>query len=78
MIVQSVLIPKKMSLDEAHKWLKKNNYKLKFYGKSVDITNGYYRFRQHRPLNDYEKKKGSFYVTYKLSNGIKLILMSMK
>jgi hypothetical protein len=75
MNVQSVVIPKKnFSLSQAKKWIKDNNYKLTFYGKPVDLTVGFYRFRQMAPSN-FDKKT---YKTKVLKNGILLIIGKLK
>ena len=67
MVLQSVLIPKsKFTLKEAKKWIREHGYKESFYGKDVDITEKFYRFRQAAP------KHGEYYVK-KLSNGVELI-----
>lgn len=69
MDVQSVLIPKsKYTLSEANKWINKNNLKKTFYGKPVDITNNFYRFRQKKP------NRNMSYVSKRIKNGIILIL----
>lgn len=75
MQTQSVVIPKKdFSLNEAKKWIKENGYKLTFYGKPVDITVGFYRFRQMAPSR-FDKKS---YKTKVLKNGILLIIGKIK
>lgn len=53
--IQSVLIPKidqngkPRNLNDAKKWIKDHNFKLTYYGKGVDITPNFYRFRQLSP-----------------------------
>jgi len=75
MEVQSVVIPKKkFTLKQSDKWIKDNGYKLTFYKKPVDITVGFYRYRQKAPSRFNPKK----YKTKVLKNGILLILGIMK
>ncbi len=75
MIVQSVVIPKKkFTLKQSEKWIKDNGYKLSFYGKPVDLTVGFYRYRQAAPSR-FNKDK---YKTKVLKNGILLILGELK
>ena len=70
MPIQSVLIPrKKYTLTEAKKWIRDNNFKETFYGKKPDITEGFYRFRQLKPV------EGSIYYTRTRPCGIQLIFM---
>ena len=48
--IQSVLIPKdKYTLVQSAKWIANNNFKVSFYGKQVDETENYYRYRQMAP-----------------------------
>ena len=48
--VQSVIFNKsKWTIRKAEGWLKKHNYKTSFYGKDVDETANYYRYRQQAP-----------------------------
>ena len=48
--VQSVIFNKsKWTPKKAEEWLKKHNYKTSFYGKKVDITANFYRYRQTAP-----------------------------
>jgi len=61
--VQTVLIPRTFSLEQAIKWLNKNGYE----NKKVDITENYYRFRQNNP------KKSTRYYTLKRSKGIQVV-----
>jgi len=70
MIVQSVLIPRdRYSLSEAKRWIKNHNFTMRYKGKAVDITENYYRFRQHKPVKD------SKYRVVRLNNDILIILM---
>lgn len=70
MIVQSVIFSKeKWTLRAAKKWLVDHGYKTSFYGKPVDKTENYYRFRQAKPN---PKKR---YKIKSLPNNIKLVLM---
>jgi hypothetical protein len=63
--VQTVLIPRsKFTMLRAVNWLKKHGYK---YLK-VDVTKNYYRFRQKTPKN------GILYYSYKLPNGVIIVL----
>lgn len=64
MMVQSILVPKIMTLESAIDWVKNHNYKVK----KVDITDRFYRFRQFTP------KKTDKYITKVLPNGVELIL----
>lgn len=46
MEIQTVIIPKdKFTLEQAKLWIIKNGFRDTFYGKPVDITENYYRFR---------------------------------
>ena len=48
--IQSILIPRtSFTLQEANKWIKDHNFKLKFKNKRVHITQRFYRYRQHEP-----------------------------
>jgi hypothetical protein len=81
MVIQTVLYPRKNingkvnSLEKAKKWIIKNGYKVTYKGKKVHITQNFYRFRQAEPLTEKQKKKGAYYVTDKLRNGVHLIWM---
>lgn len=71
LVLQSIIFPKnKYTKKQAEAYLLKHNYKIKFYGKGVDETINYYRYRQASPL----KFKKDKYITKKLNNGIQLIL----
>jgi hypothetical protein len=68
MEIQSILFERSIwNLKNAKIWLLKHNYKTNFYGKQVDITPNYFRFRQTAP-------KYATYKTKSLNNGIILIL----
>lgn len=68
---QSVIISKdNFTLSKAKQWIKKNKYKLTYYGKGVDIKPNTYRFRQDAPKHFNSKT----YITKDLKNGIKLVL----
>ena len=72
-MIQTILIPKnKFSLKEAEKWIVKNKYKKSFYGKKVDITENYFRFRQESPL------KFKNYYAKRLKNGIIIVSGRLK
>lgn len=73
--LQTVLIPKdKYTLEEAETWIKQNNYKVSFYGKKVDITENFYRFRQASP----RKFIKNSYRTKKLENGVQIVFGKTK
>jgi hypothetical protein len=62
-MLQTILIPKvKFSLPDAVEWVRDHHYN----HHKVDITDRFYRFRQHTPF------KGSYY-TVTLPNGIELV-----
>ena len=68
MVLQSIIIPKnKYSLSEAKQWIRDHGHKVTFYGKTVDITENFYRFRQAAP------KKNVQYFIKTLPGGIKLV-----
>lgn len=63
-MLQTILIPKdKYSLAEAIFWLRSHNYP----HPKVDITDKFYRFRQHTP------EAHSKYYTMSLRNGIEMV-----
>lgn len=64
MAVQSVLIPRIIPLNEAIKWVKSHNFKVK----KIDTTDRFYRFRQYTP------KDTDNYITKVLPNGVELII----
>lgn len=75
LVVQSVLIDRRMfTLSKAKNWIRKHDYKLSFYGKEVETTENFYRFRQKAPSR-FKKDK---YVTKEISDGVKLVLGNMK
>ena len=48
--IQSVIFNKnKWTINKAEEWLRTHKYKTSFYGKKVDITTNYYRYRQLAP-----------------------------
>ena len=66
--VQSIVFERsKWSLEGAKSWIRKNNYKISFHGKPVDIKRTQYRFRQTAP--NYPN-----YVSKKLGDGVMLVL----
>ena len=68
---QSVLLSRdKFTKKQAEAWIKKHDYKTTFYGKKMETTENYYRFRQAAPKNF---KKGK-YVTKEISDGVLLVL----
>jgi len=70
MIIQSIMFPiNKFTLSQAASWIKKNNYKLSFYGKQPETLGKFHRFRQAAP------KDTAKYYTKKLDNGIIFIFM---
>ena len=70
--IQTVLVPKSFGLKEANKWISENGYKTSFYGKPVDITENYYRYRQKKPSKTYT------YRTRTLANGIQIVYYRKK
>ena len=47
---QTVLLSNaNFTLSTAKNWIKKHDFKLTFYGKQVDTTENYFRFRQMAP-----------------------------
>ena len=73
--IQSVLIPKdKYSLVQAAKWIANHHFKVSFYGKQVDETENYYRYRQMAPSRFV---KNSF-ITIDFKDGVKLIKGELK
>ena len=73
--VQSVLISTDLyNLKEAKSWIRKHDFKEPFYGKGVERTENYFRFRQAAPGRF---KEGSF-VTKEISDGVKLVLGKYK
>lgn len=69
MTIQSIIIPKsKFSLNQANKWIKDHNYKLKYKNKGVDITGNTYRYRQQSP-SSYEN-----YYVKSLPNKVMLLI----
>lgn len=50
-LVQSVLFDRKYwDIQTASEWLREHDLKSHFDGKKVDVTNNYFRFRQHTPM----------------------------
>lgn len=75
LVIQSVLIPKdKYTLIQSRKWIADNHFKLSFYGKQVDITDKYYRYRQLAPSRFVKDK----YITIDFKDGVKLIKGELK
>ena len=75
LVIQSVLIPKdKYTLVQAAQWIANNHFKVSFYGKQVDETENYYRYRQMAPSR-FEKDK---YITKDFKDGVKLIMGVLK
>ena len=67
--VQSVIFRRdKFNQTTAKQWLKKHNYMTQYYGKPVDITANYLRYRQDNP------DKFKIYVNKQISDGIILVL----
>ena len=67
--VQSVIFNKSQWRPRtAETWLKKHGYKTSFYGKKVDITPNYYRYRQIAP------HKFKTYRNKDLGNGVMLVI----
>ena len=75
LVAQSVLIDRRIySLSEAKKWIKKHDFKLTFYGKGVEKSENFFRFRQMAP----RRFKPDKYVTKEIAEGIKLVLGNLK
>lgn len=73
--VQSVLIDRNMyNLRQAKSWIRKHEFRESFYGKGVEKTENFYRFRQAAPRTF---RKDS-YVTKEISEGVKLVLANKK
>lgn len=54
--IQSVLLPRNdFSLENAKAWIKQNNFLTSYEGKSVHVTDKYFRFRQKDPSYFNEK-----------------------
>lgn len=63
-MLQTILMPKsKFSLSEAVAWVSNHHHS----HHKVDITDNFYRFRQHTPAHH-----GRYY-TVKLKNGVELV-----
>ena len=74
-ILQSVLLPRdRYTKREATKWVRDHNYKISFYGKAVDVTKNFYRFRQAAPKT---KAQGAWYKSKEIGGGIRLIYMKL-
>tara|TARA_E500000305_G_scaffold39550_3_gene30279 strand:+ start:1020 stop:1280 length:261 start_codon:yes stop_codon:yes gene_type:complete len=75
--VQSVIFDKRLkwTTGKAKNWLLKNNYKTQFYGKPVDETINYLRYRQKAPhhFKSYITKRLKKSKSHR-DNGIQLIL----
>ena len=72
---QTVLLSKEnFTLSTAKNWIKKHDFKLTFYGKQVDTTENYFRFRQMAPSR-FKKNK---YATKEITEGVKLVLGELK
>ena len=74
--IQSVIFEKKhWTIPKAEKYLKDNGYKTTFYGKKVDITPNFYRYRQLAPsrFKNYITKKLRKSKSHK-HNGVQLII----
>lgn len=70
MKLQTILIPRRnFTLRAAKAWIRKHGFRLTFFGKPVDITTNYYRFRQSDPVQHAK------YFTKVLPNGIELIML---
>jgi hypothetical protein len=63
-MLQTILVPRsRFSLSEATHWVMEHKY----HAVKVDVTEHFYRFRQHDPLGS-----GRYY-TQTLKNGIELV-----
>jgi len=73
--VQSVLISRDMyNLREAKSWIRKHDFKETFYGKGVEKSDNFFRFRQAAP----GRFKDKSFVTKEITDGIKLVLGNFK
>lgn len=73
--VQSVLISTDLyNLKEAKSWIRKHDFRETFYGKGVEKSENYFRFRQAAP----GRFKNNSFVTKEISDGIKLVLGNYK
>lgn len=67
--IVSIIIPKALfTYDEACQWVVDHGYNVIYHGKRPDITNHFYRFRQH------SAKLFSRIRTKLLPNGIELLI----
>lgn len=72
-IIQSVLIPKSnYTKAQAKAWILKHNFKSSFYGKPVDETTNYYRYRQAKP----RRTKNTTYYVESGRDNIKYVMVS--
>ena len=70
--VQTVLVPKKdFTYNQALSWIHRHGYRTSFYGKGVDVTENFYRFRQAPP------RKGVEYYTETLPNGVEIVMYKL-
>lgn len=69
-ILQTILVPRTFTSAQANKWIRDHGYKTHHRGKSVDITDNYYRYRQSDPRH-------GRYFTVTLSNGIEMIYVNV-
>ena len=68
---QSVLLDKDyFTKNQAKAWIRKHDFKLTFYGKEVEETENFYRFRQMAP----GRFKKNRYVAKEIADGVKLVL----
>lgn len=63
-MLQTILIPKSFTLEDANKWMILHNYPIK----KIDSKHNYYRYRQEEP-----PQHAVTYFSKKLSNGIILV-----
>jgi len=71
-MVQTILIPRdRFSLPEAYRWIEEHGYTKDYYGKGVDVTTHFFRFRQKKPNHNAD------YYTETLPNGIEIVIYKL-
>ena len=75
LVVQSVLLSKEnFTKTQAKRWIEKHNFKKTFYGKDVEVTENFYRFRQ-KAVRRFKDKS---FRTKEISEGVKIVLGNLK
>ena len=71
--IQSIILERShFSFAEALDFIERNGFKSSFYGKPVDITDHFYRFRQRKPQPNYR------YITKDIKPGVRFIIYFKK